>query len=121
MEITFKGTQYDLPQKVTERASSKLQTLKKFLGSSADVAIAYVELGKETNAHQSGDIWFASVRIAFAGQSYTARALEDSIETAIDRVVNEMSTELKRARHRDRSLFRKGGQAIKQMMRGMST
>lgn len=121
MEITFKGTQYDLPQKVTERASSKLQTLKKYLGKSSDTAHAYVELGKETNAHQSGDIWFASVRVAFEGQSYTARALESSIDTAVDRVVDEMSTELRKAQQRERSLFRKGGNAIKQMMRGMST
>ena len=119
MEITFKGTQYDLPEKVTERASVKLRSLKKYIGKHSDTAHAYVELGKETTAHQSGEIWCATVRLSFNGKSFTASALEESIENAIDRVAGEMATELKRDRERERNLVIKGGQAVKNLMRGM--
>jgi len=119
MDISFKGTQYDLPEQVTERTSSKLQAIRKYLGGYDDTTHVYVELGKETNAHQSGEIWFASATVASNGENYMAKAVEENIDNAVDRMIDELSKEIRRSKEKDRSLFRKGGLAIKNMMRGM--
>jgi ribosomal subunit interface protein len=117
MEITFKGSQYELPAEVTERASSKMQSFRKYLGHNDELTHVYVELGKETHAHQSGDIWSASVRVVQGGKTFTAKSVAETIDTAVDSVVDDMSRELRKAKQRDKSLIIKGGQALKRMLR----
>lgn len=120
MEITFKGAQYDLPERVTARATTKLLSVKKVLGKKRGLAHAYVELGK-TAPHQSGDVWCASVRLEVDGKLFVAKAVADTIETAIDRMVDEVTMEIKKYKQRDKSLVIKGGQAFKNLIRGFGS
>ncbi len=120
MEIHFKGTNYDLPPNVSEFARGKIGGLKKHIKRGDEEARVYVELGKETEAHQSGRIWRAEINFDIKGERYRAVALEESIEVAIDRAVNELGSELSRARERKQALARKGGATIKSMLRGFS-
>lgn len=118
MEIRFKGLHYDLPQEITERAQRKLLTLTKYLGSEADLASAYVELGKLSEAHQTGNVWQAIINLSVPGHTYRAEALESSMENAIDRTIDELSKEIRKARTKDRSLMRRGGLLLKSLMQG---
>lgn len=121
MQINFKGTNYDLPQHVSEHARKKIESLSKYLGKETDRARAYADLGKETEAHQNGAIWRADINFDVDGTRFYAKAVEDSIEKAIDRSVNELASELRTARKRQQSLVRKGGSIIKSLMqRGVS-
>lgn len=118
MEIRYKGLQYDLPHAVTEKAQKKLLALKKYLGRDADNARAYVELGRETNAHQSGRIWVARINFSSRGTLYRAEATEETIENAIDEASNELGKELRRAKRKNENLFKKGGLVFKTFARG---
>lgn len=120
MEIRYKGLQYDLPAVVTEKAQKKLLSLTKYLGKDADLARAYVELGRETTAHQSGRIWVARINFSTRGTLYRAEALEENIENAIDTAVNELGKELRRAKKKNESLFRKGGLMFKSLNRDLA-
>lgn len=122
MEILFKGTNnYDLPHAVSEFARTKIGGLKKYIKRDDEEARAYVELGKETDAHQAGRIWRAEINFDIKGERFRAVALEESIEVAIDRAVNELGSELSRARERKQVLTRRGGATLKSMLRGFST
>lgn len=118
MEIRYKGLQYDLPQAVTDKAQKKLLALKKYLGRDADNARAYVELGRETTAHQSGRIWVARINFSSRGTFYRAEATEETIENAIDEAANELGKELRRAKRKNVNLFKKGGLTFKSFARG---
>jgi ribosomal subunit interface protein len=121
MELRFKGIHYSIPQKIADRATKKLQSLQKYIAADSGLVSAYVELGRETDAHQAGRVWQALVNLNCDGQVYRAEALEDRIEKAIDRVGGELAKELRRARTRDMTLMRRGGSFLKAFSRGFQS
>ncbi|KND47460.1 MAG: hypothetical protein AB199_03455 [Parcubacteria bacterium C7867-004] len=121
MEILLKGTNYEMPIDVSAFARKKLETLRKYIKRNAESARAYVELGKETAAHQSGRIWRTEINFDIDGQRFVAKAVEESIENSIDQAVGELAGELRKANERSLVLKRKGGATIKSFLRGFST
>lgn len=117
MQIHFKGTNYELPANISALAKRKVDGLTKYLGKDKENARAYVDLGKETEAHQNGNIWRADINFDVDGNRFYAKAVEDSIEKAIDVAVRELGSELRTARKRQQSLVKKGGSIIKSLMR----
>ena len=118
MQIHFKGSNYELSDQITRLARRKVEGLKKFCGKDASLARAYVDLGKETEAHVSGRIWRADINFDVDGSRFNAKAIEESIEKAIDKAVSELASEIKTARKREQSLVKKGGGMLKSLMRG---
>lgn len=117
MQIHFKGTNYELPVTISTLAKRKVEGLAKYLGKEKENARAYVDLGRESGAHQNGSIWYADINFDVKGSRFYAKAVEDSMEKAVDRAVQEVSRELQTARKRQQSLTRKGGSIIKSMLR----
>lgn len=116
MDIRFKGLQYDIPQIISERAAKKLKAVEKYIDSGS-AASAYVELGRESAAHQTGPIWQALINLTIDGRPFRAEATEETIENAIDRAVEDLAREVRRSKKKSESLIRRGGQAIKRLMR----
>jgi len=121
MEIQFKGTNYELPAHISRLAQKKISTLRKYIGKLDETAQAYVELGKETEAHASGRIWRAEINFDLDGVRFRAVALEESIEVAINKAVNELAAEVRSAQKRKQDLARRGGATIKSFLRGFSS
>lgn len=121
MQIHFKGSNYELPARISALARKKVEGLRKYIGKDTEYARAYVDLGKESEAHQNGKIWRADINFDVDGNRFYAKAVEESIEKAIDTAVQELATELKTARKRQQSLSRKGGGIIKSLMRGLQS
>ena len=118
MQIHFKGTNYELAPEISALASRKLEGLQKYLGKNDGHVRAYVDMGKETEAHQTGMIWYVDINLDADGQRFYAKAVDESIETALDTVVRELASELHTARKKEISLGRKGGGIFKSLMRG---
>ncbi|HYF29369.1 MAG TPA: HPF/RaiA family ribosome-associated protein [Candidatus Paceibacterota bacterium] len=121
MQIHFKGTNYEIAPEISAHARKKLQSVRKILGRHKHNAYAYVDLGKETEAHQNGRIWYADINFEVNGARFYAKATEETLENAVDRAVNELKSELLTARKREQSLVRKGGVAFKSMLQGFSS
>ncbi|MBA3789001.1 HPF/RaiA family ribosome-associated protein [Patescibacteria group bacterium] len=126
MEIHFKtprgkDAENEISGKTTEFAERKIRNLKKYLGKEKESAQVYVELGKDTEAHASGNIWRAMVNLDSHGKRYHADATGETIEAAIDVAVRELEAELRKAKQRRESLLRKGGGALKAFMRGFGS
>ena len=117
MQIQFKGTNYELTSEETDLTSRKIGNLKKYLGKDDKEVHAYVSLGKHTEAHHTGDIWFAECKLDAEGKTFFARAQSDSLRSATDKMVSELSQELRGAKRKHQSLFRAGGSKIKRMLR----
>jgi ribosomal subunit interface protein len=117
MQIQFKGTNYELTDEITELAARKLESLGKYTGTTGSEPMAYVDLGKFTEAHQNGDIWYGDCSLDVEGKRYYAKATADSLRTAIDRMVGELGRELRRAHKKQHSLLRRGGARVKEFFR----
>lgn len=117
MQIQFKGTNYELTSTETDLTAKKVSNLKKYLGKDENGAHAYVNLGKHTEAHHHGDIWFAECNLDVAGKRYFARSEADTLRSATDKMVGELAREVKGAKRKQQSLLRRGGSRLKNMLR----
>lgn len=121
MQLHFKGSNYEITPEISAHATKKLTSLKKHLGKKRERAYAYIDLGKETDAHQNGRIWYADINLEWEGQKFYARAVEETLENAVDRAVNELKREIHTARKRKLSLTRKGGMIFKSFIQGFGS
>lgn len=121
MQIHFKGTNYEVTEEMSAHARKKLQVIRRLLGKGNHTAFAYMDLGKETEAHQNGRIWYADINLDATGKRFYAKATEETLENAVDRAVNELKSEILTARKREQSLMRKGGSMLKSLMQGLSS
>jgi putative sigma-54 modulation protein len=119
MKINLKATGIELTPAIASYAEKKAGALEKFFRGSLD-AVAYVEVGKSSRHHKSGDIYRAEIRVAGQGLDHYAAAEQDDLYAAIDVVKDEIIQELKRAKGKRFALARRGGQAVKDMLKGFS-
>ena len=120
MKLTFKGTNYDITGEILAFAEKKISALQKLAGdeSMSEMRVD-VELGRETEAHQNGRVWRAELNVDKAGDRFRATATEESLEDAIDRVIGDMARELRSAKNKKQGLMKRGGAAVKSMLRGL--
>ncbi|MES2749301.1 MAG: HPF/RaiA family ribosome-associated protein [Patescibacteria group bacterium] len=113
--ISFKHSQTEVNYKLQNIITSKLATLERYIGGKGDNRCE-VEFSKVA-PHQNGDIYRVEVNIWSDGVLYRAAETASSFENAIDAVRSALDAELKRARTRKMSLWRKGARKMKMMMR----
>jgi ribosomal subunit interface protein len=93
----------------------KFATLEKFTRG-AKSAVCEIELEKISPSH-SGDIFRAEANLELDGRFYRSEATTDRMEKSIDAIHRELAKELRRSAGRSRSLLKRGGAAIKRMVR----
>ncbi len=113
--ITFKHSQTEVNYKLQNLITTKLATLERYIQDKGDNRCE-VELSKIA-PHQNGNIYQVEVNLTSDGVLYRAAEVASSFEAAIDGVRSDLDSELKRARTRKLSLWRKGARTIKDMMR----
>jgi len=111
--ISFKHTDTDVNYELQNLLNHKLESIHKYL---EDPAIIEVEFRKEA-PKSAGDVFVVEVNCTTKGTLHRAVSLSESFEKGIDDVRNELDKELRRAKKKRGSLFRKGARRIKEMMR----
>lgn len=119
MTPQIKATNLELSPAIREYLASRLQAIAKLLPA-ADATKLSVELAKETKHHKQGQVYKAEVSATVGGERYYASAFEEDIYAAIDVVKDEFIRELKSGKGRRLALFRRGGRAIKNLLRGLN-
>lgn len=113
--MSIKATHIALTPKLETILEQKFGPLGKLIDIKGDERCD-VELEKIGEQH-SGRIFRAEINLFTGGKMFRAEAIEEQIEQAIDKIRNELKHELQHAHGRRQSLFRKGRQAIKNMLR----
>ena len=116
MNINFYYNNNVEAQALTTMTEQKLATLKKFIAADESV-ICDAEFDKVA-ANQNGQVFHFAVNLQVDGKLYRADATEDSFEKAVDEVRAELDKEMRRSTKKHDSLIRRGGRALKAMMRG---
>jgi len=118
MQIQFKGTNYELTSDMTDLATRKIQVLEKYTGKTGSEPMAYLDMGKRTEAHQnSDDLWYADCNLDIEGKRYYAQADAPTLRSALDRMTAELAKEVRRDHKRKHSLLRRGGARVKEIFR----
>ncbi len=118
MNITFKSTRYEADPKLIEETRKRLEALGRFLGKDAHTAIASVELEQAVGKQKQGDIWRAEINVDHEGTHYRAESTKAKLDHAVTTVLRDIAGEFRRARKKDQHLFKRGGAAVKDFLRG---
>lgn len=116
MNITISALNIDLSPALKDYIEKRLSGLSKFTSGEPTVT---VEIGKTTSHHRQGDIFEAKVKVITPlGKQYLATSQKSDMYEAIDDVRSEIVRELSSAKDKNATLFRRGAQKIKNIIRG---
>src|SRR3989344_824763 len=114
MDISIKATGHTLTDETRELVESKFAKLAKLTGESATLAC---EIEESIAAVRAGGRYRAEGNLSVDGKLYRAEATHETLEGAIDRVRDELTAELRKARGRGRGMMRRGGALVKGWLR----
>ena len=104
MQISITGNQLDLTEAIKSYVEKKIGGLDKFY---ENISEAKVVLGKETNHHNKGEIFFVECRLYVPGKDLFAKNNAKDLYAAIDIVRDELGGELKKHKEKNKSISKK--------------
>lgn len=114
--INVKTTNFEHTVAIEEVLEKRLKTLEKFLPANETMLVCDVEL-ERIAGQQTGRIFRAEINLQVAGALLRAEATEERMEDAIEEAKNELKATLIRASGKRQSLFRRGAQRVKEILR----
>ncbi len=107
----------ELTDAIRSYIEKRIKGLEKIITSLHESPTIYVEVGKTTNHHKSGDIFKAEVRVSIKGATLYAVAKESDLYAAIDKVKDEIECEAKKIKDKKQTLRRRGGATAKSLIK----
>ena len=117
MNITIKATKYRLTPETEAILEEKLAAPLRLLGEKGDTALLEIEIEEAPPEGRSSEPCRLVARLTVDGKMYHAEAEKPTPSSAADRVRSELESEIRRSRGRAQRLIRRGGAAIKRMLR----
>jgi ribosomal subunit interface protein len=114
----IKATNIELTEAINNYVDKRLESLKKF--TKGNEIIVYVEVGKTTNHHKSGDVYKAEFNMEISGNKYYSVSEQDNLYKAIDDSKEELVRQIKNNKGREKTLFKRGATSVKKMLKGIS-
>ena len=123
MLINLKSTNMELTPAIRDYVIKRVTNLEKLLSKieekGGEVNVNF-EVAKSTNHHKSGDVFHADCLINMKGEKFYSSADEEDMYAAIDRVKENLFREISKNKDRKQTLFRRGAQSVKKMLKGLS-
>lgn len=116
MNITVKSTHQDLTLSMRELVEEKLSALEKMVGPDAPATLE-CEIEQSMAVERAGSKYRAEGNLSVDGKLFRAEAASSTLEGAVDRVRDDLMRELRHARGKERGFLKRGGAAIKRMLR----
>lgn len=117
MKTIIKGIHMEVTPAIQEYLEKRLLGVEKFL---SDTALIEAELGRTSSHHRSGDIFKVVINVKIDGDLVRAVSERDDLYTAIDDAREELKDILSSRKDKKQTLWRKGHQKVKDIMKGVS-
>jgi len=117
MNITVKTKNHQLTEAMRELIEGKFSGLMKFEKRLESPATLACEIEQSIAAVRAGARYRAEGNLSLNGRLFRAEAMDETLEGAIDAVRDDLMRELRRTQGRERGLLKRGGAAIKKMLR----
>lgn len=118
MNIIFKGTNYEITGDVEKLCRERIASATRMLGSDVDKALIEVELELVEERKNDNAVYRAEVNVSFDGKLYRAESTRRSMQNAISDVKKGLSNEIRKDRGKESSMTKRGGRALKSLLRG---
>jgi ribosomal subunit interface protein len=116
MNITIKGTRHELTDETRALIEDKLSAIDRLVGGGVAATLS-CEIEQSIAVERAGAKYRAEGNLSVDGKLYRAESEGVTLEEAIDKVRDELAREYKRAQGKKRELVRRGGAALKRMLR----
>ena len=121
MKILKKATNIEFTPAIDEYLAKHLIAhIERLVDTKDESATVALEVGKTSRHHNKGDVFRAEVNLHISGSNLRAEAERDDLHMAIDEVREEIVRELTKNKKRRFDLLKRGGQKLKDLMRGIS-
>lgn len=117
MNIAINATTIELTPTIKDYIEKRFKKVAKY---ATGVQLMAIDVGKTTEHHRQGDIFEAKANVTTAlGKQYYAVSQKEDLYEAIDDLRTEIIREITSAQEKRTTLFRRGAQQVKRMMRGL--
>ncbi|HRY31139.1 MAG TPA: ribosome-associated translation inhibitor RaiA [Candidatus Paceibacterota bacterium] len=119
IKTNIKATNFELTPEVRSHVENKIHSIAKYFNIKEDTEIlAHVEIDKVAGEHHKhGNIFRAEINLTYEGKTYRAEETREDIFVAIEEAGREISYEIKKGKKRHIGLVRRGGAALKRLLR----
>ena len=117
MNITIKATKYSLTPETEAIIEEKLSAPLRLLGEEGDRALLEIEVENAPPEGRSSSPCRLVARLSINDNVFHAEAVKPNPESAADKVRSELEAEIRHSRGRTRRLMKRGGAALKRMLR----
>jgi len=107
----------ELTDAIRTYIEKRLKGLEKFISIPKGEPTVYVEVGKTSNRHKSGDIFKAEIKVSIKEKTLYAVSELSDLYSAIDEVRDEIIAEAKKVKAKKQVAVRKGGLKAKDLMK----
>ena len=109
----IKSTNMEMTSAISQYIEKKIGSLDKLLcDGDQDAVIMSIEVGKNTNHHKSGNVFFAEMNLMNCGKDFRAKHEADDLYAAIDKM-KDLMTELLRTAKGKKQAKIKGKEKMK--------
>lgn len=119
MNINIKSTNIEITPNIRSYVEKRINGLERFIHHAVDDSVqAWVEIGRTTRHHQTGNIFRAEMqlRVPYYKPGVRAEATLDDLYAAIDKAHDELKLELEKIKDKKISLVRKGARLFKRLI-----
>ena len=117
MHIIIKATKYPLTPRMETMLEEKLAAPLRLLGEKGSSALLEVEIEEAPAEGRSSEPCRLVARLTLDGTVYYSEAVKPTPESAADRVRSQLEAEIRHSRGRTARLMKRGGVALKKMLR----
>ncbi len=118
MKINTKITNLKFSEEISDYLSKRLEKTKKFVAHvDPDSIVVDVELGRSTNHHRQGDVFKVEINFCIGGECLRAISETEDIHASIDGASDELLSELRKRKEKNKWNVRHGGERFKEMLR----
>ena len=115
----IKTTNIEMTDAISSYVNKCISAFEKYVDPEDTSVSVDVEIGKTTNHHNTGQIFRAEINFFVGGKTFRAVSKKEDLYAALDDVKDEMSRELNHDKKKRHTLLKRGGAAIKNLLRGL--
>ena len=112
----LQGVNMELTEAIENYIHERVSRLAKIVKRLQPAGIS-IEVGKPSEHHQKGDVFYAEFNATVLGQMFRATASEEDLYSAIDKVQEEIKRQIIDWRKREHSVGKRAARSFKKMMR----
>ncbi|MCC2625370.1 MAG: raiA [Burkholderiales bacterium] len=105
---------FELTDSIKEYSEDKMGSLHKYLNQDEDQVKFNFRLGKSSNSHNNGKIYYAEVSIHTPEKNYGGKIEAESVYVAIDLLKDELANNITHYREKVRTVSRHEAQKFKE-------